>query len=67
MVAEDFQALLARPEGDTLDFKQDAYDLSVVESRNEFIKHVLAMANTPREGIGFSYNGPRAWAVERGF
>ena len=65
MTPEEFQRLLVRPEGDTLDFKQGDYDLSVADRRNEFIKDVLAMANTPREGDAHIVLGVR-WSAAGG-
>ena len=46
MTENEFRQLIARSEGETLDFKEAGYDLK--NSRNKFIKDVLAMANTPR-------------------
>jgi len=63
MKMEEFRQLLGRSEGETLDFKEDGYDLK--ESRNEFIKDVLAMANTPREGPAHIVLGVR-WTPESG-
>ncbi len=65
MTPEEFQLLLTRPEGDTLDFKQSDYDLSVADKRNEFIKDVLSMANTPREGEAHIVLGVR-WSAGSG-
>jgi predicted HTH transcriptional regulator len=65
MTKEEFERLLARPEGETLDFKQDDYDLTVAEKRNEFIKDVLSMANTPREGDSHIVFGVR-WSAATG-
>lgn len=42
-------ALLNRPEGPTLDFKETGYSLSNPHTKGEFIKDILAMANTPRD------------------
>jgi len=47
MTENEFRQLIARAEGETLDFKAEGYDLQ--NSRNAFIKDVLAMANTPRD------------------
>lgn len=58
-----FQELLKRAEVETLDFKRDAYDLKV--DRNAFIKDILAMANTPREGDAHIVLGVR-WTPEGG-
>ena len=48
MTEDELSQLLRRSESETLDFKQDDYDLSIAEKRGEFIKDILAMANTPR-------------------
>lgn len=50
MTPQELQRLLARPEGETLDFKRADYDFSTAEKRGEFIKDILSMANTPRDG-----------------
>ena len=65
MTPEEFQRLLARPEAETLDFKQRDYDLSDQEKRGEFIKDVLSMANTPREGDAHIVLGVR-WSAAAG-
>lgn len=44
----DFNAILTRTESPTLDFKGTGYDFSKDDSRNQFIKDVVSMANTPR-------------------
>ena len=47
MTAEQlFQEQLTKAEGPTIDFKREHYEKA---KRHEFIKDVLAMANTPRE------------------
>lgn len=46
---EEFLHLLSRNEGKTLDFKATHYDFSNERKRADFVKDVLAMANTPRE------------------
>lgn len=51
MTKEEFQGLLGRPEGETLDFKGQNYDLSDQEKKGDLIKDILSMANTPREGF----------------
>ena len=51
MTPEELFALqLRKPEGATIDFKRDHYDRA---KRAEFIKDVLAMANTPREDAAY--------------
>ena len=42
------EELLGRLESDDLDFKQDQYHLAENRGKSNFIKDVLAMANTPR-------------------
>lgn len=49
MNADSFLQLLARHEGPTLDFKAEDYDFDIPHKRGEFLKDVLAMANTPRD------------------
>lgn len=47
-----FQALLKRHEGETVDFKQSAYDFTGDEQdkkRAQFIKDIISMYNTPRD------------------
>ena len=63
MTDADFRQLLERPEGETLDFKEDGYDLTT--SREAFIKDVLAMANTPRHHAAHIVFGVR-WTPESG-
>ena len=60
MTENEFQQLIERAENETLDFKE-SYDLS--NSRNEFIKDVLAMANTPRDQPAHIVLGVR-WTPE---
>ena len=49
LTEQEFFGLLKRPEGETLDFKQDSYDLSLDHKKFDLIKDVLCMANTPRD------------------
>lgn len=66
MTEAEFRQLLALGERDWLDFKRDAYgDLTASAKRNEFIKDVLAMANTPREVSARLVLGV-SWAAETG-
>lgn len=65
MTLEEFERLLPRAEAETLDFKQDSYDFSNSEKRGEFIKDVLSMANTPREGDAHIVLGV-CWSAEAG-
>ena len=63
MTEKEFQQLIRRSEGQTLDFKEAGYDLK--NSRNKFIKDVLAMANTPRDQPAHIVFGVR-WTPESG-
>ena len=45
--------LLGRQESDDLDFKSTQYNLSNAQKRSEFIKDIVAMANTPRSGSAY--------------
>lgn len=49
MNTDNFLRLLARHEGPTLDFKGEDYDFGNTYKKGEFLKDVLAMANTPRD------------------
>jgi len=46
----DIPSLLKRPEGETLDFKADNYDMSNRKSKRSFAKDLASLANTPRKG-----------------
>jgi len=48
-----FLALLQRPESQTLDFKREPHRLDNDHFKSEFIKDILAMANTPRDEIAY--------------
>ena len=61
MTDDDFRRILRRPECETLDFKEDVYDLK--KSREAFLKDVLAIANTPREHTAHIVFGVR-WTPE---
>ncbi|WP_405087161.1 RNA-binding domain-containing protein [Microbispora sp. NBC_01389] len=50
MLAEKLSMLLRRPEGETLDFKLEAYDIATDYGKAALVKDVVSMANTPREG-----------------
>ena len=63
MTEADFRRFLGRSESETLDFKEDGYDLK--NSRETFIKDVLAMANTPRDHAAHIVFGVR-WTPESG-
>ena len=58
-----FRQLLEQSEGETLDFKENVYDLA--QSRNAFIKDVLSMANTPRTDSAYIVLGVR-WSSDSG-
>ena len=49
MTEHEFARLIEQPESEILDYKQAWYDFG--SSRYKFIKDVLAMANTPRQGV----------------
>ena len=63
MTTARFQELLAGAEGETLDFKQDLYDLP--SDRTALNKDILAMSNTPRDDAAHIVFGVR-WAPESG-
>lgn len=63
MTINDFTKLISRAENETLDFKQEGYNLP--GDRNAFIKDVLAMSNTPREHSAHIVFGVR-WTPEDG-
>ena len=53
------EELLKRQESDDLDFKSQQYNLTDGHSRSEFIKDIIAMANTPRSGSAYILLGVR--------
>ena len=63
MTTARFQELLAGAEGETLDFKQDLYDLP--SDRTALNKDILAMSNTPRDDAAHIVFGVR-WTPESG-
>ena len=63
MTSDQFREILRRPENETLDYKGQSYDL--VTKRNDFIKDILSMANTPREDDALIVLGVR-WTPEDG-
>ena len=63
MTTARFQELLAGAEGETLDFKQDLYDIP--SDRTALNKDILAMSNTPRDDAAHIVFGVR-WAPESG-
>lgn len=65
MKENQFQELIRQAEGETLDFKQDGYDLADAKGKSDFTKDLLAMANTPREQDAHIVFGVR-WKPESG-
>lgn len=65
MTEDEFRELTHRPESDILDYKQQGYDFSSAKSRVDFIKDILAMANTPREQPARIILGVK-WSPESG-
>ena len=63
MTTARFPDLLARAEGETLDFKQEVYDLP--SARGALNKDILAMSNTPRDRASHIVFGVR-WTPESG-
>ena len=61
----EFRQLIGRAESETLDFKEEVYDFGKPQSRDSFIKDVLAMANTPREQPAHIVFGVR-WTPQSG-
>ena len=51
MTEEELLRLIQQPEGETLDYKSAGYDFPA--GRHKFVKDVLALANTPRDGSAF--------------
>ena len=49
MTEQELRDLLARGEGETLDFKEAPYALDTRDKKARFIKDIISMANTPRE------------------
>ena len=49
----DLPALLERPEGETLDFKEKSYDLSDKKQKRNFAKDLASLVNTPRAGRAY--------------
>lgn len=63
MTEAEFKQLLTRPEGESIDYKLDYFDLK--KDRSSIIKDILAMANTPRTGTAYIVLGVR-WTPENG-
>lgn len=53
MADPEFDALLRRSEGETLDFKASSYDLNSDHGKFSLVKDVISMANTPRDEDSF--------------
>ena len=49
----DISSLLKRPEGETLDFKANNYDLSDKGNKRSFAKDLASLANTPSSSTVF--------------
>ena len=62
---DEFRQLIGRAENETLDFKEDGYAIQNPGGRGDFIKDLLAMANTPRERPAHIVFGVR-WTPETG-
>lgn len=66
MVTEsEFEAILKRSEGPSLDFKARGYDFLKADGRNAFVKDVISMANTPRAGPAYIVLGVK-WTAGQG-
>ena len=59
---QQFTSLLQRMESETLDFKEKGYRLDIDKGGLDFVKDVLAMANTPREDTSYIVLGVRKHA-----
>ena len=73
MNISEFEQLLKRMEGESIDFKADNYpNLSDEAKKIGFVKDVICMVNTPRDGAAFIVTGvkkspngqPELWGVE---
>ncbi len=58
---EKFLSLVPQSEGPTLDFKATSYNLHEDGGKVSFVKDVLCMANTPREGTSFIVLGVKKY------
>ena len=65
MNAELLESLLGQMESETLDFKSAQYDLASEHGRISFVKDVVCMANTPREGVSHIVLGVQKYADGR--
>ena len=72
MTESEFEQVLNRSEGETIDFKAKSYVLDDEPKKFGFIKDVICMVNTPREGPAYlitgvkkSTNGqPQLWGID---
>jgi hypothetical protein len=72
MKESEFEQLLMRMEGESIDFKAKDYDLADEAKKVGFIKDMICMVNTPREGPAYivagvkkSTNGqPQLWGID---
>lgn len=48
-----FRELLKQSESEILDFKAEPHRIDIERDKSKFIKDILAMANTPREGCAY--------------
>jgi hypothetical protein len=62
MTADEFEIIIMRSEGDTIDFKREHYDLigGTDESKAKFIKDIISFANTIRKESAFIIIGIEA-------
>ena len=65
MEENQLKQLIGRTENETLDFKEDGYNIQSPGGRGDFIKDLLAMANTPRDRPAHIVFGVR-WTPESG-
>ena len=65
MEENQLKQLIGRTENETLDFKEDGYNIQSPRGRGDFIKDLLAMANTPRDRPAHIVFGVR-WTPEAG-
>ena len=65
MTEEEFLELVKLPESEILDYKRQGYDFALKDKKIDFIKDVLAMANTPRQGCARIVLGV-SWTPEHG-
>lgn len=61
MSIEDFLLLLQLTEGSTIDFKASAYDLTDKSKQIDFVKDILCMVNTPRQGSSYIVLGVKKY------